>query len=493
MNQLLMGPPKRPTNIPAEKPKQIKNQSDRLKVIESAKREFETIKSERITPIEQGLKLDAANLFQTLYQSLGPGEQIPRKAQQLFDQLGLGNKLGNNLLTVEVDPALLDNSDLITPLETNSYDLRSLTLVELFNQESVRLQNLSYRINHCFELIISSLSGSQKIDFSTRNKSFFTSTRFIKMTAEQNQTRFAHFRDEYSQVSRGFSRISSNILPYLDGFKVESSFDFGDQSFSNIEIGFETEIEVSKYLSKEPTVIFAISTPMCSKADTKYGINADLITFEKNKPLTTDQEAQLELLVEQVGYYSYYFSLIKSYDASKGEDLFENFKKNMRVKKSKHLFEKAAKDAKDIGEPKDHSFLDNPVKGENLARHYPIALAPNNQVFKFKKGRKMKFSVEEQYISEEAGFLADPDSFEKRISQLRAQLRNLIFELDITARRVQIKTNINTARSNEDMAAKKYPGIIGPIPEKLNSNVSQMASIALGKASPEVLFVNPLP
>jgi hypothetical protein len=463
-------------------PKPIKNinQAQKAEAIEQARLEFETILAERIQPARD-------QLINRAYQIIEIIEPMSDDVAQLFRQLNLPPKESLNLKE-ESDIKDLDNSDLVEGLEDNPRDFKRLTLVELFNQECIKIQKLMFRMNYCFKRITTKVYPTERVKVAKGSQNLTDTSKQTKKIAEENQTRFAPFRDKFTEVSKGYSRISSNISPYLiDGFSLDNSFNFNKDDFHEIEVGFDIEDKVSMYLSQEESVLFAVATPMCSKIDTRRGVKTDLITFEKNKDITPEQQERLEYLVEQITYYSYYFSLIRHYDPSQGEALAENFKHKLRREKSRLEIEREMK-KEEAGEIADYSFLDHRVKGENLAMNFPLELAPANQIKKFKKGQVEDYSVQSQFLLEEEDFLKDPSLFEDKIEALSLELTSIMFEYNITARRIQIKTNINSQKSADEIERGKYPGIIGPLPYNPIFANEVYASLALGTAKPELLF-----
>ncbi|MGL4758542.1 MAG: hypothetical protein ACRCXZ_04350 [Patescibacteria group bacterium] len=477
----LAPPPRRPQleERIATKPK-IQSPEEKKTIIDQTLLDFESIRSERIIPFYNHLETMALNTIEVFL------EEYP-ESRGVFAQFELLDFPQIEAATV-VDLNSIDNIDMINELDRNSNPLSKLVMIEKFNQEAIALQKTLFRVGLFFKIVSHSMPEPQKSFLLKKLTKLNKFIKVVKLKVEKNQKNFRMFRDRFTPHSRGFNRISSDITPYLDkDFKFDTTFDFR-KVFSDNEVGFKAEKDLSELLSEDPNVIFGISAPRFSKADTIK--KADYITFEMNNELSPEIKNKLMTLVERITYYNYAMSLIQHHHSEEGEDIFENFKKRIRVSKNTTRIIDTYTESVLKGEEANYDFLDTPVNGENLTDRFPLYMAPKQQLKKYVNGKELNYEFVDDFGELEASFLRNPKRLRETIESLKIELAQLMFTHNITAKRIQIKNNIDSPSIQSDISNDKYPGVVGGIKDII-PNRRHAAKVANGNMSIFELFVGP--
>jgi hypothetical protein len=520
-----------------------------LEIINQAKLEFEAIKSEKFKPIFDALMSSVKSSVINV-----PDDYVGKDT--ILEYYSYLNYPVSTAVLQEpfvTSGSILNIDNYLSGLEQNPNDLRLLTLVELINQESIKLNIFLERIIALEDILNKKLPDLKKLKY-------FKIVRFEKAglfdlqeQIHNNLKSFSRFRNVYSPVSRGVIKISCTITTFLKiDFELDTLLKYIDDS-PDVNKGIENESNVSKSFSKEPSNLFCLSTPRYSSGDIHAG--ADMISFHSDEELDSSVRSEFEELVQKLTYYSYAFSLVKHYDVSQGDALFGNFVRNMVKKIVKSQSQRLMNIPNKILKAEESNTIDresletciiqlnssesDPDSKESLElrikelesdilrrerliqklnndqieltlsihekqqpeynsgytttplRQLPVYLAPNQQLKIYKDGEELDYlpSIAKEYESKELSLLNDEEKERRIKDELAAMIEELMFKHNIIARIIQIKSTLRDDFNAGKSANKNYHGVIGPIGKDELRSPELLWSFAINKADPAESFI----
>jgi hypothetical protein len=508
--------------------------------IDQGRQEAQKLIAERLHPIQNQIQSQIKTKILSLTESItdtSKAQRILELYQYLQIPTSVATESGQYVHRIEVSSLDCIGHQLAS-LQRNPNSIQDLTTIELYIQECIKLQLLINRI-----LLLSRIIQTEDL------ASYQSSTNLLKVddkivdVVEGMQKKFVSYKAKFLVNSLGFQRVSRNVVPYLfKSYAIDENFNFDDYN-EDTEFGFEVESEVSKSITLEPNVLFGISTPQFSIADTK--VKVDLVVFEKNQDIPPQDLLKIKELVQRITFYCFSDSLIRPYDVSKGMELFEEYitqKRQLRrdylsrqiqlhkshldynqeeiypvvnklinlrtlnggnneslkmknfqnrltnLRKNKFRILRVYKqfnDELEILQAPDYQGL-----RENLANKLPTKVAPMKQLKIYSKGDEQDYDMDiiHDYLTLEPEFLEDPKALSDLIESISSELTLLLYKYNISVRKLQIKSNLNSLQTRKELQNGVYTGVVSNITNQRNKDIPIIWSIALGRADPDFLF-----
>jgi hypothetical protein len=524
------------------KPEFISSIPNTPNAIKRGRQEAQKLIEERLQPIKNQLQSQIKTKILGLVESIDDNSKAQRSLE-LYKHLHIPTSIAveNDQYIQRTEVSSLDCiGHQLASLQSNPNDIQNLTTIELYIQECIKLQHFINRV-----LLLSRLILNEDLaPYQSSNNLLKVDDKIVDVV-ESMQKKFVPFKAKFLVNSLGFQRVSRNVVPYLfKSYAIDENFNFDDYN-ENTEYGFEVESQVSKSITQEPNVLFVISTPQFSIADTK--VKVDLVVFEKNQEVPPEDLERIKELVQRITFYCFSDSLIRSYDVSRGMELFEEYVSQKRQTRREYLSKQIQlhKSHLDYNQediyPVVHKLINlrslNGVNNEsikmrrlqnrlaslrknkmrimrvydqfsgelevlqapdyqgfreNLATKLPTKVAPRKQLKMYSHGNEDDYSddIIQDYLNLEIDIAGNPKVLTDAIETMSSELTLLLYTHNISVRKLQIKSNLNSLQTRKEMQNGIYTGVISNLNKHEKQDIPDVWSIALGRADPDIIFSN---